>query len=131
MPQQTQWLHVLIDIAPEAAEASASFWSSALGWPLGKPWPRHPEFRSYTPPEGDSYVHQQIGNHGPRIHVDLEVADRGAADRLVEIGAVVTGQFEGWCPMRSPGGLPFCLVDRKEHNRPPALRFEGHRSRLV
>jgi hypothetical protein len=61
LPEQTQWLHVLIDVAPEAAEESATFWSSVLGWPLGEPWPRHPEFRSYTPPEGDSYIHQQIG----------------------------------------------------------------------
>ena len=131
MPEQTQWLHVLIDVAPEVAEESAAFWSSVQGWPIGEPWPRHPEFRSYTPPEGDSYIHQQIGNHGPRIHFDLEVADRASTDRLVELGAVVTGQVEGWSPMRSPGGLPFCLVDREEHSRPPAQRFEGHRSRLV
>ena len=88
-------------------------------------------FAALRPAEGDSYIHQQIGDHGPRIHFDLEVADRGSADRLVELGAVVTGQFEGWCPMRSPGGLPFCLVDREEHIRPPAERFAGHRSRLV
>jgi hypothetical protein len=33
--------------------------------------------------------------------------------------------------MSSPGGLPFCLVDRHEQIRPPAQRFAGHRSRLV
>ena len=131
MAAQTQWLHVLIDVAPDVAERSATFWSSVLGWPVGEPWLRYPEFRSFTPAEGDSYVNQQIGDHGPRIHFDLEVPDRGLVDRLVELGAVVTGQFEGWCPMRSPGGLPFCLVDREEHNRPPAQRFAGHRSRLV
>jgi Glyoxalase-like domain len=123
--------HVIIDVASGVAAKSTAFWSSALSWPLGEPWPGHPEFRSFTPPEGDSYIHQQIGDHGPRIHFDLEVVDRGFADRLVELGTVVTGQFEGWCPMRSPGGLPFCLVDRQEHIRPPAVRFEGHRSRLV
>jgi Glyoxalase-like domain len=128
---QIQWLHVFIDVAPKVAEESASFWSAALGWPLGGPWPGHSEFRSFAPPEGDSYIHQQVGNHGPRIHFDVEVADRGAADRLVELGAVVTGQFEGWCPMRSPGGLPFCLVERQVHVRPPAPEFAGHRSRLV
>ncbi len=131
MTEQTQWLHVFIDVAPNVAEESASFWSAALGWPLAEPWPGHPEFRSFAPPEGDSYIHQQVGNHGPRIHFDLEVADRDAADRLVEMGAVVTGQLEGWCPMRSPGGLPFCLVDREEHVRPPALVLDAHRSRLV
>jgi hypothetical protein len=131
LAEQTQWLHVLIDVAPDVAERSATFWSSVLGWPLGDPWPRHPEFRSFTPAEGDPYVHQQIGDHGPRIHFDLEVADRGLADRLVELGAVVTAQAEGWCPMSSPGGLPFCLVDRHEQIRPPAQRFARHRSRLV
>jgi hypothetical protein len=131
LADQIQWLHVIIDVASGIAAKSTAFWSSALSWPLGEPWPGHPEFRSFTPPEGDSYIHQQIGDHGPRIHFDLEVVDRGFADRLVELGAVVTGQFEGWCPMRSPGGLPFCLVDRQEHIRPPAVRFEGHRSRLV
>jgi hypothetical protein len=128
---QTQWLHVFIDVALDVAEESATFWSSVLGWPLGEPWSSYPEFRSFTAPEGDSYVSQQIGDHGPRIHFDLEAADRGLVDRLVELGAVVTGQFEGWGPMRSPGGLPFCLIDREEHNRPPAQRFAGHRSRLV
>jgi hypothetical protein len=129
--ERTQWLHVLIDVAPDVSEESATFWSAALGWPLGEPWPGLPEFRSFAPPQGNSYIHQQIGDHGPRIHFDLEVADRGSADRLVKLGAVVTGQFEGWCPMRSPGGLPFCLVDRQEHVRPPAQHFAGHRSRLV
>jgi hypothetical protein len=129
--EQTQWLHVLIDVALDVSEESATFWSAALGWPLGEPWPGLPEFRSFAPPEGNSYIHQQIGDHGPRIHFDLEVADRASADRLVKLGAFVTGQFEGWCPMRSPGGLPFCLVDRQEHVRPPAQHFTGHRSRLV
>jgi Glyoxalase-like domain len=131
MEKQTQWLQVLIDVAPYFAERSGTFWSSALGWSLGEPWPGHPKFRSFTPAEGDSYIHQQIGYHGPRIHFDLEVDDRDFADRLVELGAVVTAEAEGWCPMRSPGGLPFCLVDRHEQLRPPAERFAGHRSRLV
>jgi Glyoxalase-like domain len=74
MVEQTQWLHVLIDVAPDVAERSGTFWSSVLGWPLAEPWLGHPEFRSFNPPEGDSYIHQQIGDHGPRIHLDLEVA---------------------------------------------------------
>jgi hypothetical protein len=104
MEEQTQWLHALIDVAPDIAERSGTFWSSALGWSLGEPWPGHPKFRSFTPAEGDSYIHQQIGDHGPRIHFDLEVDDRGFADRLLDLGAVVTAQAEGWCPMTSPGG---------------------------
>ncbi len=131
MTNQTQWLHVFIDVAPDVAEQSATFWSAALGWPLGEPWPGHPEFRSFSPAEGDSYIHQQVGDHGPRIHFDLEVPERSWADRLVDLGAVITGQAAGWCPMQSPGGLPFCLVSREDHSRPPAQRFGDHSARLV
>ena len=129
--EEIQWLHVFIDVAPDVSAESASFWSAVLGWPVGEQWPGHPEFRSFTPPAGDSYIHQQIGDHGPRIHFDLEVTDRGTADRLVQLGAVITGYGDGWCPMRSPGGLPFCLVDRVDHARPPAQRFAQHHTRLV
>jgi catechol 2,3-dioxygenase-like lactoylglutathione lyase family enzyme len=129
--EQTQRLHVFIDVAPDVSEKSAAFWSAVLGWPLGERWPGHPEFRSFKPSEGDSYIHQQIGDHGPRIHFDLEVPDRGFADRLVSLGAIVAGHGDGWCPMRSPGGLPFCLVDQVEHARPPAQRFARHHARLV
>jgi Glyoxalase-like domain len=131
MAEQAQWLHAFIDVRSDVAEKSATFWSAALGWPLGEAWPYHPEFRSFIPPEGDTYVHQQIGDHGPRVHFDLEVADRGTADRLMKLGAVITGQGDGWCPMKSPGGLPFCLIDRQKRLRPRALRLDGHRSRLV
>ena len=131
MAEQAQWLHVFIDVAPDVPEDSARFWSAVLGWPVGEQWPGHPEFRSFTPPAGDSYIHQQIGDHGPRIHFDLEVPDRGTADRLVQLGAVITGSGDGWCPMRSPGGLTFCLIDRADHARPPAQRFAQHRTRMV
>ena len=56
-----QWLHVFIDVAPDVAEESASFWSAALGWPLGEPWPGLPEFRSFIPPEGDSLSISRLG----------------------------------------------------------------------
>ena len=126
-----QWLHVFIDIRAEVAQESATFWSAALGWPLGDHWPGYSEFRSFEPPTGDAYVHQQVGDHGPRIHFDLEVTDNSEMERLVELGARVVGEAEGWCPMASPGGLPFCLVHRNEHIRPSALTWDGHRSRLV
>ena len=76
---ESQWLHVFIDVPPDQAEVSGRFWSAALGWPLGEPWPDHPEFRDFEPPDGDPYVHQQIGDHQPRVHLDLEVADQASA----------------------------------------------------
>jgi hypothetical protein len=127
-----QWLHVFIDVPPDQAEASGRFWSAALGWPLGEPWPEHPEFRDFVPPDGDPYLHQQIGDHGPRVHLDLEVADRvAAADRLIALGAAAAGPPRSWTPMLSPGGFPFCLVTRREQVRPAPLSWPGGRTGLV
>jgi hypothetical protein len=33
--------------------------------------------------------------------------------------------------MASPGGLPFCLIDRRDRVRPSPLSWDGHQSRLV
>ena len=118
----SQWLRAFIDIRADVAEASATFWSAALGWELAEHWPGHPEFRSFEPPTGDAYVHQQVGDHGPRIHFDLEIADEAEIQQLVGLGATVVGEGAGWYPMASPGGLPFCLVHRRDHVRPfPAV----------
>ena len=127
--QLPQWLHVFIDIRADVAEASAKFWSAALGWELGDQWPGHPEFRSFEPPTGDPYVHQQVGDHGPRIHFDLEIADEAEMQRLVGLGATVVGEAAGWVPMASPGGLPFCLVHRRDHVRPPPMRWAARARR--
>jgi hypothetical protein len=129
--QTPQWLHVFIDIRADVAEASATFWSTALGWELGEHWPGHPEFRSFEPPTGDAYIHQQVGDHGPRIHFDLEIADEAEMQQLVELGATLVGEGAGWYPMASPGGLPFCLVQGRDHIRPLPVQWDGHRSRLV
>ena len=127
-----QWLHVFIDVPPDQAEASGRFWSAALGWPLGEPWPEHPEFRDFVPPDGDPYLHQQIGDHGPRVHLDLEVADQAvAAARLIALGAAAAGPPRSWTPMVSPGGFPFCLVTRREQVRPGPLSWPGGRTGLV
>jgi hypothetical protein len=131
MMEHPQWLHVFLDVRSDVSQASANFWSTALGWPLGDPWPEHPEFRSFEPPDGDAYVHQQIGDHGPRIHFDLEVPDEAEVERLVALGASFAGEPQEWWPMISPGGLPFCLIRRRNRVRPPALSWDGHRSRLV
>ncbi|HEY6811866.1 MAG TPA: VOC family protein [Propionibacteriaceae bacterium] len=129
--QGPQWLHVFIDVRADVSQASAKFWSAALGWQLGDPWPGHPEFRSFEPEDGDTYVHQQMGDHGPRIHFDLEVTDETEVERLINLGASLAGEPREWWPMISPGGMPFCLVRRRDHVRPSPLTWDGHHSRLV
>jgi hypothetical protein len=127
------WIHVMLDLPAESAEPVTTFWADALGWPLGEPWPGHPEFTSFTPPAGDAYVHRQFGDHGPRVHLDLEVADPAAArERLASLGADVGSAHPHWQVMSSPGGLPFCIVRRRPRSRPDPLEWgDGHRTRLV
>ena len=60
------WLHVVLD-AP--VEPTGAFWAAVLGWPLGAPWPDHPELRSFVPPDGDAYVHlQQVDGPAGALH---------------------------------------------------------------
>jgi hypothetical protein len=67
------WLHAVIDVPAGASDAESTFWSGALGWPVGAPWPGHPELRSFTPPDGDAYLHVQVvealaSQWGSRLH---------------------------------------------------------------
>lgn len=127
-----QWLHVFLDVPPDQAAVSSRFWSAALGWPVGEPWPDHPEFRDFVPSDGDPYLHQQVGNHQPRVHVDLEVADQASTvERLTALGATPAGPPRSWTPLTSPGGFPFCVVTRREHVRPAPLSWPAGRTGLV
>jgi hypothetical protein len=128
-----RWVHVLVDVPASQAERAGTFWSDALGWPLGAPWPGLPAFRSFEPPGADAYVHLQVGDHGPRVHVDLEVDDLAAETvRLVELGARMGARREHWQVMTSPGGLPFCLLNARPRSPVAPVRWpDGHRSRLV
>jgi predicted enzyme related to lactoylglutathione lyase len=127
------WIHVVIDVPPALADVSARFWSAALGWPVSNPWRGYPEFRTFQPPSGEAYVLTQVGDHGPRVHIDWEADDIAAETaRLAGLGATVSLPGDGWQPMGSPGGLPFCLVSPGDHVRPPALDWgAGHRTRLA
>ena len=87
---------------------------------------------SFEPPDGDAYVHRQVGDHGPRIHLDFEVDDIAAeTERLRGLGATVRERTTGLQVLGSPGGLPFCLLARRQRVRPGAVDLGGHRSRLV
>jgi hypothetical protein len=129
----TAWLHAVLDL-PAAADAAERFWADALGWPLGEPWPDHAELRSFTPPGGDAYVHRQVVRGDPGVHLDVEVADLPSeTERLVTLGATPVRRTADWQTLRSPGGLPFCLVPAAEHSgRPdPVAGPDGVRRRLV
>jgi hypothetical protein len=127
------WLHTVIDVPAAHHRAQAGFWAQALGWPVGDPWPGHPELRSFEPPRGTSYVHLQEIEGPPRIHVDIESPDpEETVSRAVDLGAELVAERERWRTLASPGGLPFCVLAAGEHEPPEPIAWpQGHRTRLV
>lgn len=127
------WLHAVIDVPADRHDAAAAFWGDALGWPAGEPWPAHPELSSFEPPVGDPYLHLQRIDGPPRVHVDVEASDPAAfADHAVRLGAEHLADRDRWRTLRSPGGLPFCVLQARERQAPgPITHPDGHRSRTV
>ncbi|MDT0186805.1 VOC family protein [Microbacterium sp. ARD31] len=139
------WLHVVLDVPPEVYDAQLAFWSAALGWQPGAPWPGHPELRSLEPDAGERhgqshvqpYVHVQEIEGPPRVHLDVEVPDPVATlARAAALGAEVVSEHDRWTTLASPGGLPFCVLRSAgpEEGRvvPGPVKWTGgHRGRLV
>jgi len=128
------WIHALLDVPTSGRVGAADFWSAALGWPVGQPWPGHPELRSFEPPVGTPYVHLQEIDGPPRVHLDVEAHDAGAlVGQAVELGARVVGESDRWQTLRSPGGLPFCVLSARDDQAlpEPVTWPGGHRTRLV
>jgi hypothetical protein len=127
------WLHAVIDAPESHHPAQATFWAEALGWPVGAPWPDHPELRSFEPAHGTSYVHLQQIEGPPRVHIDVESHDLDAAVWLAEeLGARLVAESERWRTLASPGGLPFCILAAGDHEPPEPVAWpDGHHSRMV
>jgi hypothetical protein len=127
------WLHAVIDVPADQHAATAGFWSRVLHWPLGAPWPGHPELSSFEPPSGAPYVHLQEIDGPPRVHLDLESElPEATAAHAADLGATPVHAAERWRTLRSPGGLPFCVIEAARHEPPePTTWPEGHQSRLV
>src|SRR3954451_19735045 len=118
------WIHAVLDVPAENLAASADFWGDALGWPAGEAWRAHPELRSFEPPAGTSYLHLQRIDGAPRVHVDVELEDQDAGvAHALELGAELVGETDTWRTLRSPGGLPFCVLRAKEHQPPDAVTY--------
>lgn len=127
------WLQTVIDVPARAHAASAAFWSEALGWQAGESWPAHAELRSFEPPEGAVYVHLQQIDGPARVHVDVESSDPDATvEAALTLGAQLVARYDAWQAMRSPGGLPFCVLVGRERPLPEPVTWpDGHRSRMV
>jgi catechol 2,3-dioxygenase-like lactoylglutathione lyase family enzyme len=128
----TSWMHAFIDVPSEDVPTAHRFWSSVLGWPVGDPWPGLPEFTSFVPDGGTPYVHVQRVDGPPRVHLDLVGEIERDTARLEGLGATREYRGPAWQAMASPAGLPFCVcAETWPHERPTAVAWPGHRSRLV
>ena len=127
-------LHAVIDVPEEQHAVASAFWGRVFGWPAGAPWPGHPELCTFEPPSGTAYLHQQRIDGPARVHLDVE-ADDGAATvaHAVGLGAEPVAAYDDWTTLRTPGGLPFCVLrsDRAATTPPPLAHPAGHRTRMV
>jgi hypothetical protein len=113
---------VFLDVTPDVLDAGAAFWSTATGSRLGEPAGDDDEFRPLVPSVGDPCLWLQRTQEGPvGCHPDLYVDGvAAAADHAVGLGATVTTESDGLVVLRSPGGLPFCLVTHRGQSVRPA-----------
>jgi glyoxalase superfamily protein len=127
------WIHAVIDVPDERHAVAADFWGRVLGWPAGSPWDGHPELCSFEPPTGTPYLHLQRIEGPRRVHLDLECeTPDGTAAHAVDLGAELVGESQSWRTLRSPGGLPFCVLAAQDHDPPEATTHtDGHSTRMV
>jgi Glyoxalase-like domain len=106
------WLTAFLDLPPDDVDTALSFWQGVTGYDVSARRGDDDEFATLLPPSGDAYLRvQRLGSGDPGIHVDLH-----GPDQTFEV-------------RRSPGGLPYCLVDASESVRPaPATWPDGNRS---
>jgi hypothetical protein len=107
MSHRSRVCAVLFDVGSDAYEASARFWSNALG--------RNLEFdpsSRYTVLKGDvDYMVQNVEPGREGVHVDIETDDVDAeVARLEALGARRREKVKEWWVMVAPGGHPFCVV---------------------
>jgi hypothetical protein len=104
-----RWVTGFLDSPSRVAEP---FWQAVTGSGLSARRGPGGEFATLVPAGGDAYLRVQVVGDGPaRAHLDLHVKDPAAqARRAVGLGAAVVSEEDGLVVLRSPAGLPFCLV---------------------
>ena len=118
-----RWVTAFLDLPASSFDAGVRFWSRITGYELSPPRGAAGEFATLLPPQGDPFLRvQRVGSSQPGCHLDLHVDDLDERREIaVRGGARVVGGEPGLVVLRSPGGLPFCLVEAgAESARPPA-----------
>jgi hypothetical protein len=104
-----RWMTGFLDTPSRVAEP---FWQAVTGSSMSARRGPGGAFATLVPPVGDAYLRVQVVGDGPaRAHLDLHVEQVPAqARRAAGLGASVVAEESGLVVLRSPAGLPFCLV---------------------
>ncbi len=116
---------VVIDVPNARLAETRDFWTGAL-LAEARNVPDHTEFTALVEPAALSWVGlQDVGEDGPRFHLDIETDDVWAeVARLTSLGATVVAEGRTWVVMRDPAGLLFDVV-------PPDSPWFEERARTV
>ncbi|MEV6288650.1 VOC family protein [Kribbella sp. NPDC051770] len=100
-------------LSSDGTQAVGYFWSKALDWPLV--WDQDEETAIQSPHGGSKIswggppVAEKLGRN--RLHLELATDNvRAEADRLVTLGATVTGELADGVELTDPDGNEFRLV---------------------
>jgi hypothetical protein len=125
---RVRWLSIFLDVPAADLDREAAFWGTVTGSGTGRPAGDHDEFLPLAPPDGDPCVWlQRADDDTLASHPDLYVEDvEAAAVRAVDLGGTELSRRDGLVVLRSPGGLPFCLVRwRGQRTRPGPVGAAG------
>jgi hypothetical protein len=110
----TAWISAFLDVPASRHALAGAFWCGVTGSTLSNSRGADGEFATLLPPDGDAYLRlQRIGAGPPGIHLDLHAPDRDLE------------------PLRSPGGLPYCLNEGEPGTRPLPRIWAGGQTSLV
>ncbi|TDC71508.1 VOC family protein [Streptomyces hainanensis] len=101
---------IIIDAPSAEAEASAAFWSAALGVPA-RPFEAAPQFTTLVGALPGLVAAVQAVDDSPRFHIDIETDDLDAeVARLLALGAQEVSRWEECRILRAPGGHLLCVL---------------------
>ena len=108
---EVAWLTGFLDMTAETFEVGTQFWAAATGTRLSPRRGDDGQFATLLPDRADAcWRVQRLDSGGPSMHLDLHGDMPGLERDLVARGATVVERYDDVVVLRSPGGLPFCVV---------------------
>ena len=116
-----RWVTAFVDRPADEFAAARTFWQRATGTSMSPMRGERDEFSTFLPVGADACLRlQRLDGGPPGSHLDLHVDDvEAAAGAVMALGATEVSVRVGLAVVRSPGGLPFCVVAHHGESRRP------------